>query len=434
MLQVTEVQTRSSLPHDHSVLWRDDLSEPQQRVLTSMQADHCFMLSPEEVESIVQLGTKASSACLDAVTLRKQFPKLSPGEAQQVVALAKVLQVHRCVPYCQDRVPALEFCKQYFPLMPSLYPHMALRPKLETDQDRHFLLLIQDVWYGLKGLLIKDKQQGRDYSEGGSAASILSLARRWAPDGDPIPMEGGGFFWGGVELADTPWLQWHLAKCGEFTQNEDDRILLGIYHYVTSIRLHAKLILQRKCEEAFVAPFNPLILLTTMANHQIDLVTHTVGQMESYMVKGNGARDGLARTARELEKRGVRGQISAYKLEAKVEAGMCERTLTEALFTGLDSRLKLVNKVNLLDPVLLPLKTIGHGQATINEVKLRYSRRGDNCKNLTLAQWAMWIGQPGDHSSTEKPTVEVKCKAGCMFLLIPSLGVHSASFSPWFEG
>ena len=150
MLQVTEVQTRSSLPHDHTLLWRDDLSEPQRRVLGAMQADLCFMLTTDEVESIVDIGTKAASVSLDAATLLKQFPKLSPPQAEQVVALAKFLQVHRCVPYCQDKVPPLQFCKRYFPLMPSLYPHMELRPKLETDQDRHFLLLIQDVWYDLK--------------------------------------------------------------------------------------------------------------------------------------------------------------------------------------------------------------------------------------------------------------------------------------------
>ena len=114
-----------------------------------------------------------------------------------------------------------------------------------------------------------------------------------------------------------------------------------------------------------------------------------VNQSQLKVEASSGARSGLARTSSELETCGVRDQIAAYKLKVMVEGGMCERTLTEAFLCGLDSRLKLVNKVNLLQPVLLPMKTIGHGQATINEIKLRYSRRGHNCSHLTLAQWAM---------------------------------------------
>ena len=76
----------------------------------------------------------------------------------------------------------------------------------------------------------------------------------------------------------------------------DQRRSLACYHTVTSIHLHVKLLLECKCEEAFEVPFNPLILLTTMANHHIDVVTHTVCQVEAYMCKGNGARSGLAST------------------------------------------------------------------------------------------------------------------------------------------
>ena len=119
----------------------------------------------------------------------------------------------------------------------------------------------------------------------------------------------------------------------------------------------------------------------------------------------------MARTARELEKRGFRDQILANKLEEKVETrGMCERTLTEAFFTGLDSRLRLVNKVDMLDPVLLPVRTIGDGVATVNQIKLRYSSRDASYNSLNLAEFAMWFGQPGDKSSTDEPRVQVKCK------------------------
>ena len=64
----------------------------------------------------------------------------------------------------------------------------------------------------------------------------------------------------------------------------------------------------------------------------------------------------------------------------------------------------------MLDPVLLPVRTIGDGVATVNQIKLRYSSRDASYDSLNLAEFAMWFGQPGDESSTDEPRVQVKCK------------------------
>ena len=124
----------------------------------------------------------------------------------------------------------MKFCSQYFPQFPSLYAHVAIRPKLETEREKEQLQLVQEAHFGLKQLLVKDKKQGRNYTEGSSADAILSLARRWAPDGEPIEIEGGGCFRGGVELPLSPWMQWDMEKCREFSANEQDLILLACYH------------------------------------------------------------------------------------------------------------------------------------------------------------------------------------------------------------
>ena len=65
MSQVTEVQTRSSLTHDHALLWRDDLSVGQSSVLFALQDDNFYMLSPVEVEEVVSIGAKAASVSLE---------------------------------------------------------------------------------------------------------------------------------------------------------------------------------------------------------------------------------------------------------------------------------------------------------------------------------------------------------------------------------
>ena len=96
MVQVTEVQTRSSLPHDHSLLWRDNLSVGTSSVLQALQSDQCYMLTPVE---LVSVGAMAASVSLTEESLLKQFPSLSQQQARECVALAKVVQVHRCGHY-----------------------------------------------------------------------------------------------------------------------------------------------------------------------------------------------------------------------------------------------------------------------------------------------------------------------------------------------
>ena len=105
VVQVTEVQTRSSLPHDHSLLWRDNLSVGTSSVLQALQSNQCHMLTPVDVEELVSVGAMAASVSLTEESLLKQFPSLSQQQARECVALAKVVQVHRCVHYCQEKQP-----------------------------------------------------------------------------------------------------------------------------------------------------------------------------------------------------------------------------------------------------------------------------------------------------------------------------------------
>ena len=51
-------------------------------------------------------------------------------------------------------------------MLPSLYPHMALTPKLDTEEERDNLKLVQEVWFGMKRLLLKDKKEERALEEG----------------------------------------------------------------------------------------------------------------------------------------------------------------------------------------------------------------------------------------------------------------------------
>ena len=96
-------------------------------------------------------------------------------DVEIAVALVKRLQHHSCIPYCSENPPEMEFCAKYYPLLPSLYPHWALRPKLENDQT--LLKLVQEVWLGLKRLFqkIRDRNMPARILLGLSCACFVTL-------------------------------------------------------------------------------------------------------------------------------------------------------------------------------------------------------------------------------------------------------------------
>ena len=107
-----------------------------------------------------------------------------------------------------------------------------------------------------------------------------------------------------AEFNPCDWLTHQLEKCQGLTADPDDALLLGMYHYATSIRLQSRFLPARHASEAWVVPDNPLILLSTMSNHDISIITHTVSHAEAYMTKGNGGEGSISKIASELEHRG----------------------------------------------------------------------------------------------------------------------------------
>ena len=90
--QVTEVQSRTSLPHSHGLFWCHDLPRDVRQTLHLLQQDNASMrLAPGQVEPLVEVGAAAITVSLQADRLAQQFPLLSAEQASRF-----------CCVFCQN--------------------------------------------------------------------------------------------------------------------------------------------------------------------------------------------------------------------------------------------------------------------------------------------------------------------------------------------
>ena len=72
-------------------------------------------------------------------------------QADYVVCLGKLFQQHTtCSSYCSEAAEVGEVCKQYYPRVPALYWHLALRPKLTTNLDWAWFKSAQNFFSAFK--------------------------------------------------------------------------------------------------------------------------------------------------------------------------------------------------------------------------------------------------------------------------------------------
>lgn len=316
-------------------------------------------------------------------------------QAEVVIGLARLYQKHGCTKYCSEDAEAGEVCRKRFPRVLSLYDHLCLRPRMASSKDREWFCTVKDFRGMLKDkmvLVINTRKQDAGEDD---ARFLLSLLAEIADP--PVPEEGGGFFYGGVQIPDCAWLQHHMEKCRAFTHDEAEVLQLGCYHYLTGVARVSRVVPRRSWQEVRVPGYNPTLLAATMANGEVDLILHSPGVVEHYVTKGSKGRDALTLDAMELDKRGGRAdKHAAARLRREADCGRRETTLTEAMFCGLDRRLHPVKQVGLLDPVLVSTHCSGNVPA-FTVLKERYARREAQLEGCSLVQYAIFFDQHHTH-------------------------------------
>ena len=338
--RVTE-SSKSGLPHSHGLGWRreadtgaDSLSSLLGRLQKGMGD-----LTWEERVRVVDLGVGAITVTTSATALQQQFNRLTQQEAEDVVELAKRVQVHHCSHHCTSSGPNGKQCSQFFPRPPSLLPLLAMRPALETDQQKARLEALEETSERVQELL-RDLPAPLQPVEVDPVASLLALVRHVAAP--PVLQPGGSFYWAGVWFPPDQELEHLLEVCGTMATTREDVILLAVYHCSLLQRRHAKFLPVRRVEECWGVNYNPWVLKSTRSNVEVELVTHTPQTVYSYCTKGATSQT-ILQMADEVETRGGRrmGDM-AEQLRLVTGQGWKEVSLSEA-FYRLDTRLHLFN-------------------------------------------------------------------------------------------
>ena len=336
---VVEVGPKSGLPHSHGLAYQEEDPGPASlsSLLGRLQQGEGG-LTWEERERVVELGRSAITVTTSARDLSQQFQTLTEEDVQFVVAQARSRQQHYCSHHCFSSSHNEQTCGQYFPRLPSLLPLVAMRPALETEEQRARLEALETIAKRVQGLLRGLARPLQPLEEPDPATSLLLFLQEVADP--PALLPGGGYTWAGVTFPPSQELEHLRQECETLANSPEAVDLLVVYHASLLSRRHAKYLPPRRVEECWGVNYNPWLLKAARSNVEVEIVTHTPKSLYSYMTKGATSQT-ILQTADEVDSRGGRrmGDM-AGQLRLAVEEGWREVSLTEAFFL-LDRDLRL---------------------------------------------------------------------------------------------
>ena len=323
-------------------------------------------LSRNDLEPITAVGTKSVTVSTDPVTILDQFPNLTASQATEAGRLAKTHQQHQCTESCLNSVFPGQTCKKFFPQLPSLFPLVAKTPLL-TRKGQQRLDDIYAIHTKLQGFL---RNNNATHEEDRVTALVHLLERLGSPPSS-LP-QGEGFTWQGVVFANNPELQGLRHECGQYGRTQGEVLLLSLYHVSLLTRRHAKYLPARTVSEVYIAKYNPIVLLATQANMEIDLVLHTPTVWYQYMTKSGTSQSSLRRSLSQLALRGDatnKERVVEMMKEKKREVSLGE------VFCRLDPELSLASKnvpVKYVNTNRLSANLGGPLQAVVRDYVARY--------------------------------------------------------------
>ena len=332
--QVIEHQPQTGRPHHHGVGWARNLPTDVVRLMERLQQEDASELSCEDLEPVLVVAKAAVTVSTRAEDIMQQFPKLNHARAAEVGRLALLHQHHSCTSLCKSSEFAGQLCNKFFPQLPSLFCLVARTPFLNKEGQKK----VEDMY----AIHVKIQQQLRNHSivpGQNNTATLVTLLETVADPPQPLPNDEG-FTWQGVVFPNGPVLHNMHQRCLQYGRSPREVHLLSLYHMSLLTRRHAKYYPVRSVSEAYIAKFNPIILLATQSNIEVDIITHTPHTWFYYMTKSGESQTSLRSSQRELVSRGEND--NAVRLGEMLTAKKREVTLGEAFFL-LDPQLSLTS-------------------------------------------------------------------------------------------
>ena len=334
VVQVIEHQAHTGRPHHHGVGWARNLPPATSTLFERLQKGNAYQLQPEELQPVIDVAKAAITVSTVEEDILLQFPKLRRSLAKEVARLAILHQQHRCSNLCQSSLFPGQECNKFFPMLPSLFCLVARTPLLDKTGSKR----LEDIYAIHVRLqkLLRELSIGPHHS---SIAILLSLLKKLGEPPSSVA-NGGGLTWCGVTFPDGPVMEYVHQQCQEFGESPQDLALLKVYHMSLLTRRHAKYMPKRSVSEVYTAKYNPIILLATKSNIEVDVITHTPHVWFSYITKSADSQTSLKTSQEELVSRGE--DDTAAHIAKMVDAQKREVTLGEAFFL-LDPHLSLAS-------------------------------------------------------------------------------------------
>ena len=328
---------KSGQAHAHGLVWQK-ISEAQQGLLKMQDG---MALNEMDIDAVCELADRTVTSSLNAVDLATAFPDLTGARSVEIVALAKLVQVHSCDTKC-EMMNDTDGCLYHFPRLPTEHTIVCTPLDKNMGKDATWYLESQcrKIKVSVRSVLKKLKTNG--------GLTQTSLAQVLLEALGPVDDQGQD------EEGRYPFKQNGLfPHYPPFTRRIQLMMQIGhpypvmfaLYNTALSIgtwHVHGEivyqLLLKRSVSESYTVDYNPYLLECMRSNMEVRYVTHTPSLLVDYVTKAEHKPD-IDKVIEDIRKAG--GPVTGASVATHAQ-DYRKVSLPEAFFR-IDTRLFLSN-------------------------------------------------------------------------------------------
>ena len=324
------------LAHSHGLVWQKE--SLAQSTLLKMQNGE--PVSTAEEEHICDLADRTVTASLHAGNLKSIFSDLNEERSEDIVELAKQVQIHTCVTKCSiDNVT--DGCLYHFPRLPTETTLVCspIGNSMEKEAAWYLESQCRKVKINVRSVIKKLNANGDIHH----TSLVEVLLEALGPVDSQEPDDGRYHFKNfGLFLPCE-----RLAKWIEIMQNMGHvyPIMFSLYYTALSTstwhvqgELVYQLVLKRSVGESYAVDYNPYFLESMRSNMEVRYVTHTPHLLINYISKAE-EKPNIKKVIEDIKRTG--GTVSGAAVATRAQ-DYRKVSLPEAFFR-IDTRLNFSN-------------------------------------------------------------------------------------------
>ena len=302
---IKEFGDLSGWVHCHGVAWR----RHGEAKADFAKVHNGEALTKDDERHLCNLAATSLSVRLSPTKLKVKFKDLNDQRAEDIIALAKHLQVHTCTAKC-DWDDGREGCYYLFPRLPSEYFLITAVPAngstpFETEERNYFLKECEKIKKSVSETILSLKDSGQL-----NTTNLLELLLKALGDVDSELPNQGCYRWKeGIFPQGRNFEEWQEIIGSAHPHKARHKILFSVYYTAlsTATRLSPEteslineLVLVRDVYEVYVATYNPFLLEAMRSNMEVNLVLYTPEVVLRYITKSKKTSGKQLSTVREL--------------------------------------------------------------------------------------------------------------------------------------